>query len=122
MAIDKSVENEFGVEFKYHKIREVRIVNDDKNGIQLIMDVYSWANKDMRISGKQPTVRRCIIHEADFALTPFYALLKAKFESFSNGNDDFDNSFKQSGPRPVAEFVEQTANGNLIKRRKEGEK
>lgn len=118
MAIDKDVENEFGVEFKYHKLREVRIINDDKIGIQLTLTVYSWRDRQARIDGKQSSVRLCIIDEADFALTPFYALLKAKFPEFSNGDDDMDNSFKVI-PDGGIEFSEQTANGKLIRRWRE---
>ncbi|MBO7731663.1 MAG: hypothetical protein J6S67_03905 [Methanobrevibacter sp.] len=121
MAIDKKIENEFGAEFSYHKLREVRIVNDDKVGIQLVMTVYSWVNKQARIDGKQPTVRQCIIMAADFAMTPFYALLKAKFPEFTTGEDDYDNSFKVV-PSGNAEFVEQTGAGKLLGRWREAEK
>ena len=118
MAIDKAVENEYGAEFAYHKLRDVRIVNDEKIGIQLVMTVYSWINKQARIDGKEPTVRQCIIHDADFALSPFYALLKAKFPDFGDGADDYDNSFKAEHVAS-AEFVEQTGRGTLIRRWKE---
>lgn len=120
MAIDKPVENEFGAEFTYHKLREVRIINDDKIGIQLVLTVYSWINKEARIAGKSPTVRQCIISNADFAMATFYGLLKAKFPEFSSGADDFDNSFK--GPETEAgpvEFISQTAHGKLIERHTE---
>ena len=120
MAINKGVENEYGAEFTYHKLREVRIINDDKNGTQVVMNVYSWINKQARIDGKQPTVRQCIIDNADFALTPFYALLKAKFNEFE-GNDDFNNDFKgKQGKLPVR-LIEQTINGKLIKKEIENE-
>ena len=115
MAIDKGIENEYGATFNYHKLREIRIINDDKIGIQLVMNVFSWVNKQARIDGKQPTVRQCIIDNADFAMTPFYALLKAKFPDFTSGEDDFDDSFK--GPHDGAvEFVQQTQHGDLINR------
>ncbi|MBO7735091.1 MAG: hypothetical protein J6S67_21185 [Methanobrevibacter sp.] len=125
MAINKSVENEYGAEFTYHKLREVRIINDDDAGVQLALTVYSWINKDARIAGKAPTVRRCIVNKADFALNPFYALLKAKFSDFAvsgtDGADDFDNSFKlDNGINTAsAEYVMQTGNGDLIERWKE---
>lgn len=123
MAIDKQVENEYGAQFSYHKLREVRIINDDKIGIQLTLTVQSWLNKKARINGKQPTVRQCIVDNADFALTPFYALLKAKFPEFSTGADDMDNSFKAVSDMPEGvEFSEQTASGKLIKRWKEADK
>lgn len=122
MAIQESIENEYGVMFNYHKIREARVINDDKAGVQLVIDVYSWVDKDARINGKEPVIRRCIIHEADFALTPFYKLLKAKFPDYSAGLDDFDNSFKATmKEKRVPQFVEQTITGNLIKRWKENE-
>ena len=121
MAIDKNVENEYGAEFTYHKLRDVRIVNDDKTGIQLTLTVYSWLNKQARIEGKQPTVRQCVVMNADFALQPFYALLKAKFPEFSNGDDDFDNGFKKASTDPAAsagiEYIQQTVQGRLINRR-----
>lgn len=121
MAIDKAVENEFGAKFTYHKLRDVRVVNDDKIGVQVTLTVQSWLNKQARIDGKEPTVRQCIISNADFALTPFYALLKAKFPEFSHGDDDYDNSFKlPEGNELVAdvrpEFTVQTAQGRLIDR------
>ena len=123
MAIDKSVENEYGAEFTYHKLREVRIINDDNIGVQLTLTVQSWLNKQARIDGKMPTVRQCIISNADFAMTPFYALLKAKFPEFSHGEDDFDNSFKvpEGGTESSGdvEYTTQTAQGRLISRRKE---
>lgn len=120
MAIDKAVENEYGAEFTYHKLREVRIINDDNIGVQLTLTVESWINKEARIAGKQPTVRQCIIQGADFAMTPFYSLLKAKFTDFSGGTDDFDNAFKISeGQKPVPVFTVQTAHGDLIGRWRE---
>ena len=121
MAIDQRIENEYGAKFTYHKLREVRIVNDDKIGVQLTMTVYSWLNKQARIDGKQPTVRQCIIMAADFAMTPFYALLKAKFPEFTGGADDMDNSFKTVPESTGAEFIEQTGQGQLISRRREKE-
>ena len=118
MAISKAVENEYGAEFSYHKLREVRIINDEKIGIQLTMTVFSWINRQARIDGKRPTVRQCIIEGADFALTPFYALLKAKFPDFSSGDDDYDNSFKTERTAP-AELIEQTGTGNFKRRREQ---
>ena len=54
-------------------------------------------------------------------MTPFYALLKAKFIEFAAGTDDFDNSFKEvPGEEKVKpEFFEQTGQGKLIKRWRE---
>lgn len=119
MAIKSNIENEFGADFNYHKIKEVRIINDDKIGIQLVMYVYSWLDKQARIDGKQPTIRQCIIDNADFAMTPFYALLKAKFPEFADGADDMDNSFKKA-KKGVVQFIQQTEHGDLINARKEG--
>ena len=59
----------------------------------------------------------CIIMAADFAMTPFYALLKAKFPEFKDLADDMDNSFKkQADAAKKAEFIEQTGQGQLINR------
>lgn len=129
MAIGKAVENEYGAKFNYHKLREVRVINDDNIGVQLILTVESYLDKDARIQGKQPTVRQCIISNANFAIDPFYALLKAKFPDFAKGNDDMDNSFKvvknnltdapvrNEAKEPV--YTVQTAQGNLMQRWKE---
>lgn len=114
MAINKDVENEYGAKFAYHKLRDVRVINDEKNGIQVIMNVYSWINKQARIDGKQPTIRQCIIDNADFAMTPFYALLKAKFADFSDGADDFNNDFKGDTEALPMKLIEQTMNGKLF--------
>ena len=116
MAINGAVENEFGIDFEYHKLREVRRINDDKIGVQLTLTVYSWANKQARIAGKKASVRQCIISGADFALTPFYAMLKAKFPDFTAGENDFDNDFKGNLPPQVPEFFEQTGQGGMFRR------
>lgn len=119
MAIKKNVENEYGTEFNYHKLREVRITANDTEGIILNMTVESYKDKQARIEGKYPTVRNCIVYGADFALTPFYALLKAKFPEFSEAIDDMDNSFKVEVKRDP-EFSEVGAQG-VIRRFKEDE-
>ena len=116
MAIDKAVENEYGAKFMYHKLHDVRVINNDKGGVQVVMNVYSWINKQARIDGKQPTIRQCIIDNADFAMTPFYALLKAKFEDFTDGADDFNNDFKGNKQPLPMKMIEQTLNGKLIKK------
>lgn len=118
MAIDKEVENEYGAAFKYHKIKEVRIVNDANKGITIFMTVYSYLDKQARIDGKQPTVRQCIIDNADFAMTPFYALLKAKFTDFA-GIDDMDNSFKGEREAGPVKLIEQTLSGKLLNKKVE---
>ncbi len=116
MAIDKEVENEFGAKFHYHKLRDVRVINDDNIGVQITMTVQSWLDKEARIAGKQPTVCQCIIQGADFAMLPFYTLLKAKFPDFSHGEDDYDNSFKENGEKGPANYTVQTGHGDLIDR------
>ena len=119
MAIDMPVENEYGAQFNYHKLREVRIINSEKTGVQLTLTVDSWLNKQARIDGKHPTVRQCVIQGADFAMTPFYALLKAKFVEFGPGADDFDNSFKNENKSGDTEYIMQTTHGEVITRRRE---
>lgn len=116
MAIDKQVENEYGAKFAYHKLREVRIVNADGIGVQLTLTVQSWINKEARIEGKKPTTRQCIIMAADFAMTPFYQLLKAKFPEFEEGADDMDNSFKGEQPEKKPEFISQSNTGHVFDR------
>lgn len=118
MAILKDVENEYGVEFHYHKLREVRVINDG-DCVQLVLTVYSWIDKQARIDGKQPCARQCIINGADFALNPFYALLKAKFNEFTNGENDFDDAFKGDRKPVEPEFYDQTMQGQLFKSWKE---
>lgn len=118
MAIDKAVENEYGAAFNYHKIRDVRIINNEQKGIQLFITVYSYLNKQARIEGKQPTIRQCIIDNADFAMTPFYALLKAKFPDFA-GVDDMDNSFKAEREAGPVKLIEQTLSGKLLNKKVE---
>ena len=118
MAIIKGVENEFGIEFNYHKLREVRLVNDG-DSVQLVLTVYSWIDKQARIDGKQPCMRQCIINGADFALNPFYALLKAKFKEFTNGENDFDDAFKGERQPVAPEIYDQTMQGQLFKSWKE---
>lgn len=117
MAINKDLDTEYGVQFTYHKIREVRIINDE-NGVQLTITVNSWINKQARIEGKRPCIRQCIIQGADFAMNPFYALLKAKFTDFTAGADDFNNDFKKENIKPV-ELTEQTTDGKLLSRKVE---
>lgn len=119
MAINHPVENEYGAQFTYHKLREIRIINSDKIGVQLTLTVESWLDKQARIDGKQSTVRQCVIMGADFAMTPFYTLLKAKFAEFGPGADDFDNSFKDSEKSGDTEYIMQTTHGKIINRRRE---
>lgn len=94
MAVIKEIENEFGAKFNYHKLQKVIIENTD-NGVTIIMNVESYLNEDARKDGKVPTVRQCIINGADFALTPFYQILKGKFPEFQNCEDEMSNAFMQ---------------------------
>jgi len=120
VAVNKKIENEYGAEFQYHKIRDVRITNTEA-GIQLVMTVDSYLDKQARIAGKSPTTRQCIISGADFAMTPFYALLKAKFPEFVTAVDDMDNSFKQDQPKQDIQYIEQSSDYTMVNSWKEGE-
>lgn len=121
MAIKGKVENEYGAMFEYHKISDVHITHDDTNGIVLTITVDSYMDKEARINGKSPTRRQCSIVGADFAMTPFYALLKAKFEEFKNIDDDFNNDFKKAEKKANPIFVDNV-NGKINKwEEKEGE-
>lgn len=57
-----------------------------------------------------------IITHADFAMSPFYALLKAKFPMFQNGIDDLDEDTEKTETRPETLFTQQTPAGDLIDR------
>lgn len=121
MAIVKDVETEFGNTFKYHKIRDVRIINSDKVGVQIGITVESYATKEARIAGKSPVKTENIITGADFALEPFYKLLTAKFDQYADADDDFDNSFKavaDTKERKVR-YSQQTVHGQKISEREE---
>lgn len=120
MAIVKDVETEFGNTFQYHKIRDVRIINSDKVGVQIGITVESYATKEARIAGKSPVKTENIITGADFALEPFYKLLTAKFDQYADADDDFDNSFKAvaEGKRKVR-YSQQTIHGEKISEREE---
>ena len=121
MAIVKDVETEFGNTFKYHKIRDVRIINSDKVGVQIGITVESYATKEARIAGKSPVKTENIITGANFALEPFYKLLTAKFDQYADADDDFDNSFKalaDTKERKVR-YSQQTVHGQKISEREE---
>ena len=106
MAIIKEIESEYGVPFKYHKIQSVRVESQD-NEIILIMKVASYVSKEARAANKNAVYTECCINNADFALTPFYSLLKTKFPQFE-GDDDFDNTFKGGDTRnPYVTYVQQ---------------
>lgn len=115
MALVKEIENEYGIDFKYHKIRDVRINTQGGNvGTQLIITVDSYATKDTRIGQKAPSTRQCVILGADFALEPFYKLLRAKFPEFSDAEDDMDNSFKIMDKPKVMQVISQTPQGVIL--------
>lgn len=118
MAIKKSIENEFGTSFNYHKIKDIRIVNSD-NGVQLSIIVDSYVSKEARITGKSPVRTENIISNADFALSPFYALLTSKFTQYADAEDDFDNSFKSKTDNKSVRYTQQTMKGNVISSREE---
>lgn len=111
MAIIKDVETSYGTIFNYHKIGDVKIIKTNDE-IQLRITVESYLNKEARIEGKQPVITEAIILNADFALNPFYALLKAKFPEFE-GIDDMD-SFKTI--QKPAEYYLQNGAKTLVHR------
>ena len=112
MALVKGIENSYGVKFSYHKIDNVKIVVTDK-GIQLRMTVDSYVDKDARKNGKKPVRTENIIEGADFALTPFYMLLKAKFADYADADDDFIDDWKETKPAKIT-YTQQTPQGDLI--------
>lgn len=117
MALSKGIENMFGISFSYHKLNDVHIIIGD-DGIQLRMTVASYVNKEARDEGKQPFLSENIIDGADFALTPFYKLLKAKFADYADAQDVFED--KQENPRRAV-YTQQTLQGKLISQREEDE-
>ncbi len=114
MGIKKDIENEFRANFNYHKIAEVTIFKQGRD-MQLRIITESYVDKAARLAGARAVKVENIIQHADFAMTPFYALLKAKFPMFANGIDDFDDDIEplqESQPAPF--FTQQTASGDLI--------
>lgn len=117
MAIEKNVENVYGAKFNYHRISEVKLLNQDGE-IQLRIVVDSYVDQNARLNGKKPVRTENIILHADFALAPFYALLKAKFQDYSDSEDVFEEIERLVQP---AEMIQQTVDGRLISHVKEGE-
>lgn len=113
MAINKIILGQDGFDRTYHKIQDVHILIGDTGKIQLQMVVASWKDKDARKSGKEALFRQCSIVGADFAMTPFYALLKAKFPDYDDGNDDFDDVWKNKAKEPAV-MVVQSRDGKLL--------
>lgn len=119
MALVKGIENLYGTKFNYHKLDNIKIVVTN-NGIQLRMTVDSYVDKEARMAGKKPVRTENIIEGADFALTPFYMLLKAKFADFNDAQDDFDDAWK-GALTPQIIYTQQTPQGELISKTYEGE-
>ena len=116
MAVVKGIENVYGAEFSYHAIQSVSIMRI-QNELQLRIVVASWINKEARKEGKKPVLTENIIQNADFALEPFYALLKAKFEDYSGADDDWE---VVSGKKQLpAVYTQQTPAGEIISRHEE---
>lgn len=111
MAITKDIKNEYQATFKYHKISDVSILNVDGR-TQLRITVKSYVDKEARKNEARAVITENIIENADFAMTPFYALLKAKFPVF-NGTDDFDDEWKNKD-ESHARFTQQSPDGSLI--------
>lgn len=116
MALKKEITNEYGVDFQYHKISDVRIINKDGD-VQIRMIVDSYLNEEQRRSGKASIRTENIIQHADFALTPFYALLKAKFPQYENAEDVVE----ETTDAIPAIMTQQSMDGKLISQTKEGE-
>lgn len=110
MAIKKSIQNEYGADFVYHKISEVRIINNGGD-IQVRMVVESYLDEESRRSGKAATRTENIIQHADFAMTPFYALLKAKFPQYQDAEDLMND---EETDRQTAVMTRQTESGKLL--------
>lgn len=115
MALQKGIENLYGIKFDYHRITDVHIIIAD-NGIQLRMTTASYADEEARRSGKEPIKTVNIIDNADFALTPFYMLLKAKFADFADAKDVFEEKAEPAG-RVI--YTQQTQRGKLISQKEE---
>ena len=121
MALVKGIENIYGAKFSYHKLSDVRIAVTE-NGIQVRMIVDSYVDKQARMDGKQAVRTENIIENADFALTPFYMLLKAKFEDFAGSEDDFEDAWKTNELDEANKkiiYTQQTVQGKLISKREE---
>lgn len=121
MALVKGIENIYGAKFSYHKLSDVRIAVTE-NGIQVRMIVDSYIDKQARVDGKQAVRTENIIENADFALTPFYMLLKAKFADYAEAEDDFSTDWKTNGQEETKKkitYTQQTVQGKLLSKREE---
>lgn len=116
MALIKGIENVYGATFNYHKISDVRITN--RNGdIQLCIVVDSYIDKKARDEGKRPVQTENVILHADFALAPFYQLLRAKFGDYSDSEDVFEEDKIKS--KRAAVMIQQTTDGRTISKYEE---
>ena len=119
MAISKDIQTEYQTIFKYHRISDVNIFTVD-NDIQIRIVTESYASKEARMNGARAVYTENIIEHADFAMAPFYALLKAKFPMFADGEDDFDDAWKEK-IQQAAKFTQQTPQGDLLAQWEESE-
>ena len=111
MGLNKGIENQYGINFDYHRINDVHIIVTE-SGIQVRMTVSSYVNEHARRNGKAAYKTVNIIDGADFALTPFYLLLKAKFADFADAADVFEEVQQEERRRMV--YTTQTLQGRLI--------
>lgn len=111
MAVIKDIENVYGAEFNYHKIKSVTL-NSINGNIVLKIVVASWINKEARLNGKNPVLTENIINNADFAMNPFYSLLKAKFKSYENSDDDWERLSPSA--RGKSSYTQLTPAGQII--------
>ena len=118
MGLNKGIENQYGINFDYHRINDVHIIVTE-NGIQVRMTVSSYVNEHARRTGKAAYKTVNIIDGADFALTPFYLLLKAKFADFADAADVFEEVQQEERRRMV--YTTQTLQGRLISQTEEAE-
>lgn len=118
MGLNKGIENQYGINFDYHRINDVHIIVTE-SGIQVRMTVSSYVNEYARRNGKAAYKTVNIIDGADFALTPFYLLLKAKFADFADAADVFEEVQQEERRRMV--YTTQTLQGRLISQTEEPE-
>ncbi|MCQ2590791.1 MAG: hypothetical protein MJ179_10240 [Treponema sp.] len=114
MGIKKDIQNDYHVNFNYHRIAEVAIFKNDRD-IQLHIITESYVSKEARLAGAKAVKVENVIQHADFALSPFYALLKAKFPMFQNGTDDLDDEIEEAQEtKPDTCYTQQSPQGDLI--------
>jgi len=111
MAIIKEIPTEYGVNFNYHKISEVKIINTD-NDTQVRIIVSSYADEEARKQNKTPVKKECIIQNGEFALQAFYSLLKTYFPDYKDGEDELT---KKEETAYALRVVEQSFTSNNYK-------